>query len=130
MRRLIIFLFFLIASIALGAEMARHPGYALFTYGQWALELPLWFFLVALLLAFFLFHFTMRLYSFIRHFDWSLGERFARHRRSKALNKTQRGLLDMLEQQWSAAERHLLNGIYQSKNPVINYLMAAEAAHE
>jgi len=129
MRSLIVTLLFLIASVWLGVEFARHPGYALFSYGQWVLEMPLWTAVLGLFFTFFIFHFLLRLFHTIRHLDQRIGGWLANRRRNKAYDKTHRGLLGIMEEQWSLAERHLLDGIHQSKNPVINYLAAAEAAH-
>ncbi|HSW70971.1 MAG TPA: heme biosynthesis HemY N-terminal domain-containing protein [Gammaproteobacteria bacterium] len=128
MRRLIVVLLFLIASVWFGAAMVEHPGHALLTYDRWVIELPLWLLVLGLLLIFLVLHCSLRLFNLIRHFPTRRGEWFAKRRFSKALDKTQQGLLDMWEQQWINAERHLLEGIHQDRNPIINYLSAAEAA--
>jgi HemY protein len=129
MRRLIVILLFLIASVWLGVTLARNPGYVLFTYGQWVIEMPLWTLCLGLLFIFVLLHYSLRFLSFIKNLDTRLSEWFMLRRRNKAIDKTHRGFLSLMEQQWSSAERHLLDGIRQSKNPVVNYLAAAEAAH-
>lgn len=129
MHRLLVILFCLIFSVWLGVEMARHPGYAFFAYGQWVVEMPFWFFLLGLLFVFAFFHFSLRLLAYVRHLDTAFGGWFSERRRSRALDKTHRGFLSLMEQQWSFAEKHLLEGIHESRNPVLNYLAAAEAAH-
>lgn len=129
MRRLIMIIFFLILSVWLGVEMAQHPGYVLFAYGRWVVEMPLWTLFLGLLFIFLLLHFGLRLFSYIRHLDTRLGDWFSQRRQSRALDRTHRGLLGLMEQEWASAERHLLSGIHKSKNPVLNYLAAAEAAH-
>ena len=128
MRRLVVILFFLIASVWLGVELARHPGYALFNFGQWVIELPLWLAILGLLFSFLLLHSFLRLIAYLQDFSGRFSHWWAERRQNKAHDKTNRGLLEMLEEQWSSAERHLLAGIAQTKSPVINYLAAAEAA--
>ncbi len=129
MHRLLVILFFLVLSVCFGVEMAKHPGYAFFAYGQWVVEMPLWTFFLGLLFFFLLFHFSLRLLAYVRRLDSAFGGWFSERQRSKALDKTHRGFLGIMEQQWGLAEKHLLEGIHQSRNPVINYLAAAEAAH-
>src|SRR3990167_8193614 len=48
---------------------------------------------------------------------------------SKAINKTHRGLLELISADWRLAENDLIHGIEQSDTPLINYLAAAYAAH-
>lgn len=129
MRSLIIVLCFLVLSVWLGVEMAQHPGYVFFAYGQWVVEMPLWILFLGLALLFLLLHWGLRLFDLICSWDTRFGEWFSRRRRALALDRTHRGLLSLLEQEWGSAERQLLSGIHPSKNAVLNYLAAAEAAH-
>ncbi len=129
MSRLIIVLLFLILSVWLGVEMARYPSSVFFVYGQWVVEMPLWALVIGLLLTFILLHQGLRLLSFIRDWDTRLSEWFAKRRQAKALDRTQRGLLGLMGEEWASAERNLLSGVQPSKNAVLNYLAAAEAAH-
>ena len=42
MKRLIIYLIILVAAVWLGLKIAEDPGYALFAYQRWTVEMPLW----------------------------------------------------------------------------------------
>ena len=52
MRGLIIFLVLLVASVWLGMEVGRHPGYLLVVYQPWMVQMPIWFAFAELLTNF------------------------------------------------------------------------------
>src|SRR5688572_22056176 len=111
MQRLIIFLIVFIASVWLGAFLIKDPGYALFTYREWSIEMPLWFLLLATLVLFLLGYLVLRFFTSIdsgmyRFRNWL---RFRRER--KSYSKTQQGLMDLIENQWKSAEQAFLRGI-------------------
>jgi HemY protein len=130
MRRFLVFLFILIVSVYAGLKLAHDPGMALFTYQNWSLETPLWAAAIVLLIfSYFIFllaHFASSLgFSLYRWRNW------LRWRRShKSYDKTNFGLVELIEGEWHSAENYLLRGIQQSESPLINYLAAAKAAHE
>ncbi len=130
MRKFIFAIIILLGSVWLGLKIAQDPGLAYFTYRAWSVETPLWFAVVCLLLL------LVVLYLIVRFFD-SVDSSFYRwknwlrwRRKNKSYSKTNRGLLELIECHWSAAENYLLEGIPQSDAPLINYLAAAKAAHE
>jgi len=130
MRRLFLFLLFLVASVWFGLTMMRHPGYLFVVYQPWMVQMPLWFALLALFFIFSLFYFFItgidRLYFILfRIKNWL---RLRREHRS--YSKTQHGLATLIEGRWKKAERLLLAGVNQSFDPLMNYLGAAKAAHE
>lgn len=130
MRRFLILLLILIGSVWLGLKLAADPGYALFSYQHWSVEMPLWFAVLALTLFlcvfYFIFHFVdsidLSLYRFKNWLRW--------RRKNKAYSKTNRGLIELIEGRWSQAESFLLDGVGRSDAPLVNYLAAAKAAHE
>jgi HemY protein len=130
MRGLILFLLVLIASVWLGVEFSQHPSYVLLAYRQWVIEVPLWLAMILLMTVILMLYFVLKVSVFFHHLnDGFLG--WWRKRRSiKAYDKTQRGLLEMIEGRWSYAEKALIKGVDHGKNPVINYLVAAEAAFQ
>lgn len=128
MRQLIVILLVLIVSVWVGSEIAAHPGTVLISYRQWVLELPLWLAFLAMVIAFLILYTLLRVFAFFRYVEYRWHEWLYRRRQNKAYDKTHRGLLEMMEEHWASAERHLLQGVDQLKNPVINYLSAAEAA--
>jgi HemY protein len=130
MRRFIFLLFILIISVFVGLKIAEDPGYALFAYKQWTVEMPLWFAVFSLILM------IAALFLVLRFFDgidasWSKWRSWLWMRRKhKAYSKTNRGLIELLEANWKSAENYLMDGVDQSDAPLINFLAAAKAAHE
>lgn len=130
MWRLVIILIFLIASVWLGLQILHHPGYLLFVYGSWMVQMPVWFGILATLI------FLMLFYLVISGFDrtkllWVRIKNWWHIRKEiKLFSKTQAGLAALVEARWKKAEYLLLAGVNQSLEPLINYLGAAKAAHE
>lgn len=130
MQRFLGFLLILVVSVYLGLKLSHDPGMALFTFQNWSLETPLWVAAVALLifsyLVFLLSHFATSIgFSLYRWRNW------LRWRRSnKSQDKTNFGLVELIEGEWHAAENYLLKGMQQAESPLVNYLAAAKAAHE
>lgn len=130
MRRLIILLIFLVASVWLGLIVMRHPGYLLLVYQPWMVQMPLWFALLAALLIFGLFYFVISSIDRLS-FLWFRIKNWIRFRREqRSYSKTQHGLATLIEGRWKKAERLLLSGMNKSIDPLINYLGAAKAAQE
>lgn len=64
--KLILFIILFIGAIAFGFEIVQDPGYALFVYHGWMVQMPLWFaVLILALLLFFVYFFTRILCGFI-----------------------------------------------------------------
>ena len=55
------FIIIFIAAIAFGFEMVQDPGYALFVYHGWMVQMPLWFALLIVVLLLFFVHFFTRI---------------------------------------------------------------------
>lgn len=130
MLRLILFLLFLIASVWLGVEMLRHPGYLLLVYKPWMVQMPLWFALIAVLVFLGLFYFLITSIDKLEFLTVRIKSWLHLRSEHKSLNKTQRGMCALIEWRWKKAEKWLLAGVHQSFEPLINYLAAARAAQE
>lgn len=130
MLRFVFFLVILIFSVWLGLRVAEDPGYAVFAYQHWTVEMPLWFALVAFFVLLFIFYGVLRFFDGIDFtiYRWKNWLRW--RRKYKSYSKTNRGLLELIEGHWRSAEYYLLEGVPQSDAPLINYLAAAKAAHE
>lgn len=130
MRKLITLFLILLLSVWLGLKMMQDPGYALFLWKDWTIEMPLWLSVFSILLVFFVLYFLVRLISGTR----SLGGRLAlwSHRRKNkaAGSKTIQGLIDLSKGNWAVAEKKLIRAAKNSESPLINYLAAARAAQE
>lgn len=130
MRRLMIFLLLLVASVWLGLAIVRHPGYLFLVYQPWMVQMPLWFALLSLVLIFIVFYLLIDSVDRVQ-FMWFRIKNWLRFRRQhKFYSKTQYGLTLLIEGRWKKAERLLLAGVSQTGEPLINYLAAAKAAQE
>lgn len=130
MRRLFIFLIFLIASVWFGVAFIRHPGYLLLVYQPWMVQMPLWFAVLSTLIIFGLFYLLIDSIDRIHFLFYRLKNWMQFRREHKAYSNTQRGLTNLIEGRWKKAEKLLLVGVSQTTEPLINYLGAARAAHE
>jgi len=101
--------------------VAKDPGYVLLAHGRYTLETSLLLGLVALILFIVLLYW---IWLFLRWvFDPLRGQR-------KANVKTIKGLIAYAEGDWSNAERLMAKGATGNEVALINYLTAAQAAHE
>jgi HemY protein len=130
MRRLIVILLFLVASVWFGLTVVRHPGYLLLAYHPWMVQMPLWFAMLAFLVFFGLFYLIVNGVDKLQFFWYRIKNWLKFRREHKAFTKTQQGLSMLIEGRWYKAERSLLAGVQQSIDPLMNYLGAAKAAHE
>ena len=129
MARFIAYLIVFIAAIWAGVYIAQDPGYALFSYGAWSLEMPLWLAIFIIIVVFLFFYWLFTFFSNTR-FSLLRFRHWKQYRRDyKAQNKTARGLVEWLEGRNKSAEYFLREGASNTQAPVINYLFAAQAAH-
>jgi len=128
MRKLILFFLFLLAAVWIGIKISADPGYVLISYQHWSLETTLWFAVLALLIFYFLLYFLIRLFrgSLAVSGKWRIWSRKRRLRKAHSL--TSRGLCQLAEGEWRAAERTLNKSASKTDTPLINFLAAARAA--
>lgn len=130
MKRLILFLILLVASVWFGLAIVQHQGYLLLVYRPWMVQMPLWFALLSVIIILGLFYLLIDSIDQIQ-FLWFRFKNWLRFRKERrAYSKTQHGLALLIEGRYAKAERLLLAGVNQSVEPLINYLNAAKAAHE
>jgi HemY protein len=130
MRRLISFILVLAFATAIGVMIRQDPGYALFAYKDWTMEMPLWLTLVlftALLVICILvlggFRFLFSSHSRVK--GW-----WGRRRQQRSRLQLARGLLELTEGRFKKAEQYLSISAKFSEIPLIHYLSAAKAAEE
>jgi len=128
--RLIFLLVVLVGAVWLGIKVAADPGYALLSYRQWTMEMPLWFAGLVLIIGFICLYILVRLLRGAGLLAKYLGK-WRRHRHAtRSYQQTMRGLLRLAEGRWQLAEKFLNKGVEYNKYPLINYLGAARAAQE
>lgn len=128
MRILIILWLFLLAGAGVSLLLQKDAGYVMLAVGPYTVELSLALLVVIIAAVFTLLYLTIRLIartiglpSQVRAWQQRRGSR-------QAQRSTTRGLLEMAEGNWKAAEKHLIRHADNAETPLLNYLAAARAA--
>ena len=106
------------------------PGYVVFSFGEFSLETSFIFMLGFLAIAFFIFHYAIRVLSIMYRIPDYLGLRYSKRQAEKARNALVKGLIEMSEGRFSQAEKILLKQAPHSDTGLLNYLMAARSAQQ
>ena len=108
--------------------LSAAPGYMAITYGHWSIEMPLWFGITAVIVAFIALYILLRLLNgpglILRVFKKWRHE----HRYESSHRQTLQGLLALAEGDWDKAESLLIKSVKFNEIPLVNYLAAAKAA--
>jgi HemY protein len=130
MKLLLACLAVLAASVLLTQAVMHDPGHLLVSYGGWTLETSLAVALLLALAAFGVLTVALRLSGRLWHAPRRLRAWEERRARRQAHRALLRGLLDLAEGDWSAAERNLVRRAAHSELPLLNFLSAARAAQQ
>ncbi|KTD22065.1 HemY protein [Legionella lansingensis] len=130
MIRLLIVFLVLLASVLVGIQLNRDPGYLLIALNHWTVETTLWVAIVGLILIFFLLHALLLILAKVIKSPAALRDWQAKRRMQKAQAKTQKGLIEFSEGYWMQAKNHLIKALPDTDSPLLNYLTAARAAQE
>lgn len=128
--RLWILLGVLVLATGLGLLISHDPGYALFAYNNWTLEMPLWTAIIVLIVIIIVSSCILWLINTIFSSSSKIQFWWGKHKQNNARLLTYKGLLELTEGHWEKAERLLSKGARFSDTPLINYLSAAKAAEE
>lgn len=130
MKKLFVALLVLLAGVAL-ALFARHDtGLLVINLRNWTIETSVTFALLVIALGFVLLYLLLRLLGGTRRVPQRWRHWRGQRRRGKAVQNLNRGLLELLQGEWGAAQRHLLSGIENAEAPALNFLAAACAAQQ
>ncbi len=124
------FIFVLALATALGVVISQDPGYALFAYGDWAIEMPLWVSAVLIIMLVALSLLTLWFMNTLFSGSHKVKQWWKKHQEQTARRQTYRGLLELASGRWKNAERYLIQSAPHNDTPLINYLSAAKAAEE
>lgn len=129
MTALLVVLVSLALAVAAALFFMEDPGYVLITLKPWSVEISLALFVILLALAFLVLYFAIR--TLVRMWNTPRAIRDSRRRRreGKAHQLRARGMLELIEGDWSRAEKHLLSYLPYADNQVLNFIGAAHAAH-
>lgn len=128
--KLVVGLGLIFAAVGLGLLMQRDSGYVLLSYGSWTLETSLWLAGGALLLLGILSVFIMRLGLNVWHLPQWFKSLLRRRRERKGNYLLEQGVIRLWMADWSTAENHLRSGAECSEVPLVNWILAAKAAHQ
>lgn len=123
-----VLIFFL--AVWAGLKVAVDPGYALFAYQHWTVQMPLWIAAALFIMSFFLFHNLLLLIRGTGAIAKKLRVWRKQHRLNHSHRLTKTGLRELAEGKWASAESLLVKATRHNHAPLINYLAAARAAQE
>lgn len=127
-RFILLLIIFLGLGIASSMFLGGDKSHFIASYGRWQLEnsLPVLFLLI--LLSYILFWVTWKIISSL----WSLPNNFDTYsehkKKQKSAEQLSKGLIQLLECDYSKAEKSLTKFVDYSDTPLVNYLGAARAA--
>lgn len=104
-------------------------GYVIIGIGQWVVESSLYVVAVGLLFSFILLYVSIRLLFRAVKLPKVFKQRNAEQAHRRSQEALVSGVLQIIEGHWEKAERSLIRHVADSSTPLINYLMAARAAH-
>lgn len=130
MIRFIFYVVVLIFAVWLGVHIHTNPGYALFSYGHWTIEMPLWIAIAFIVILFVIIHWLTRLCYFSSSMSGRVRLWSSKRRLRNAQHRTSQGLIDLSEGNWRRAEKNLVKAANDGDAPLINFLAAAKAAQE
>ncbi|MBS1270453.1 MAG: Protein HemY [Gammaproteobacteria bacterium] len=129
MTALLLVLFTLALAVSAALFFMEDPGYVLITLKPWSVEISLALFIVLLALIVLALYFTIRALVRLWNSPRDVRRLRRRHRVDKAHQLRSRGMLELIEGDWSSAEKHLLSYLPYIDNQILNYIGAAHAAH-
>ncbi|MEQ6886337.1 heme biosynthesis HemY N-terminal domain-containing protein [Salicola sp. Rm-C-2C1-2] len=127
---LIVLLVALPAGTLLSLGIAEDPGYIRVSIGSWLVETNFWVGVSLAVLAALLLHWLLDMLRGLRLSPGAMGQWVRNTGRRRSRRVTTRGLLELAEGNWGRARKLLESGAGNAETPLINYLSAAEAAHQ
>jgi len=125
----LLFLFFVLGGL-IALAFHSENGYVLLRYGQYELETSVVFFTIGLVVAVLVIYLLVRMIAAGWGIPSRLGGWRRRRRAARARRSLVNGLQTLWEGRWSDAESALARDADKAEKPALNYLAAAQAAHE
>lgn len=119
---------FVFIGAGIGLLITHDSGYLLLSFGRYTVETSLTLALIILTVAFVTLYLLIRLLIRAVNMRAELREWKQKRDSQLAQQAMTRGLLEMSEGNWRAAERRLVRFADRSETPLLNYLAAARAA--
>lgn len=127
-----LFLSLLILGLAVwfGVTLHNNSGYVLIAFSQWTVEMPLWFFVVSLLLLVGGSYLLLRTIIGLVRAPYRLKNFYRRTRMHRAREKMRTGFIALAEGRWKDAERLLSSTASTLPHSLLSFLGAAIAAQQ
>ncbi|KEY60435.1 protoheme IX biogenesis protein HemY [Serratia sp. DD3] len=127
----VLFLFLvLIASVVVGPMLAGHQGYVLIQTDNYNIETSLTGLVIMVILLFLVLFVIEWILRRIFHTGARTRGWFVGRKRSRARKQTKAALLKLAEGDYKQVEKLLTRNADHAEQPVVNYLLAAEAAQQ
>lgn len=128
MKILIAFLITLVIAVSAGLWAIEDPGYILISFDKWAVETTLALACIAVVISFAAFYYSIRFIAGLRRVPGGVRHWSQERHERKAERVMTKGMIELAEGQWTAAERHVAKYAADGHTPLLNYLAAARAA--
>lgn len=120
----------LLAGTLISLGISQDTGYIRVTIGHYLVETNFWVGSAFIVIAALALHWILNLSHRLRITPGALSSWMRTSGQRRARRQTTRGLLELAEGNWGRARKLLESGANKADTPLINYLSAAEAAHE
>ena len=117
-----------LAGAGIGVVLTQDSGYVLMSFGNYTVEMSLALLLLGLAALFGALYFGIRVLVRTLHLPKDVREWKQKRGSRLAQQAMTRGLLEISEGNWRAAEKRLVRFAGRSETPLLNYLAAARAA--
>ena len=140
MKMLILGLVTLFVAVVLALLAVDDPGYVLIAVGEWTVETTLALAAVAIVLSFSILYYGIRIVRRVLAVPGGMRQWKEQRREHKAMKSLTRGLIDLAEGHWAAAEKNVMKYVQDGNKrlrdevtisdeaSLLNYLSAARAA--
>lgn len=129
MRKLIFALLLLLVAVWIGFLVHNDAGYVLVAYADHTVETSLWVATLIILAVFIVLHLLIRAISHTRRIGGKYRGWRGKRKTQSARDMTNKGLCDLAEGNFKAAEASLSKASKHNPTPLINHLASAQAAH-
>lgn len=129
LRVFVTFIVFLMLFTGITFALAQKPGFAIFNYGEFYIEIPLVKFSAGIFIFIVIFYALYKFLSFLYNAPSRIQSATKHHKEHKAINDTNEGLIKYVLGDWPRSEKLLLRGAKNFDGTCINYMWAAHAAH-
>ncbi len=128
--KILLFIIFILLLSGLAAYFWQlNNGYVLLSNNDWRLETSLSRFIIIAIPCLFILYMLLRVVNYF----FGLVPRLKRYSKNKHISNAHKstisGLMFLLEGRWAKAEKSFLKDIEHNKSSLLNYLLAARAAH-